>query len=42
MGSLKVGKLRYYKSPVALQLMGALKRALDPHNTLNPGRVLQA
>jgi FAD/FMN-containing dehydrogenase len=41
-GSLKVGKLRYYKSPVALQLMGALKRALDPHNTLNPGRVLQA
>ena len=41
-GSLKVGKLRYYKSPVALQLMLALKRALDPHNTLNPGRVLQA
>ncbi len=39
-GSLKVDKLPGYKDPVALGLMRAIKQALDPHNTLNPGRVL--
>ncbi len=39
-GSLKVDKLPGYKDPVALGLMRAVKQALDPHNTLNPGRVL--
>jgi FAD/FMN-containing dehydrogenase len=39
-GSLKVGKLPDYKSPVALALMRSVKRALDPQNILNPGRVL--
>ncbi len=41
-GSLKVGKLEIHKSPVALGLMRAMKTALDPLNTLNPGRVLRA
>jgi FAD/FMN-containing dehydrogenase len=41
-GSLKVEKLEDHKSPVALGLMRAVKRALDPANTMNPGRVLRA
>jgi FAD/FMN-containing dehydrogenase len=41
-GSLKVGKLEVHKSPVALSLMRAMKTALDPQGTLNPGRVLRA
>jgi len=40
-GSLKVDHLAHYKSPVALQTMRAIKRALDPQNLLNPGRVLR-
>jgi FAD/FMN-containing dehydrogenase len=40
-GSLKVDKLPHYKSPVALELMRALKRALDPGSILNPGRVVR-
>jgi FAD/FMN-containing dehydrogenase len=39
-GSLKAGKLPLYKDPVALGLMRAIKQALDPRNTMNPGRVL--
>jgi FAD/FMN-containing dehydrogenase len=39
-GSLKAATLAHYKSPVALALMRAIKQALDPRNTLNPGRVL--
>ena len=39
-GSLKREELRERKSPVALAMMKAIKRALDPNNTLNPGRVL--
>ncbi len=41
-GSLKVDHLTHYKSPVALRLMGAIKTALDPHNLLNPGRVIRS
>ncbi len=41
-GSLKVDKLAQHKSPVALDMMHAIKRALDPHNLMNPGRVLRA
>ncbi len=39
-GELKVHKLPTYKDPTALAMMRSLKRALDPHNLLNPGRVL--
>ena len=41
-GSLKVEKLEHHKSPVALHMMRAIKRALDPTNLMNPGRVLRA
>ena len=40
-GSLKRNKLEEYKSPVAMGLMRAIKTALDPHNLMNPGRVLR-
>ena len=41
-GSLKAHALPHYKDPTALALMRSIKAALDPHNTLNPGRVLAA
>jgi FAD/FMN-containing dehydrogenase len=41
-GSLKAAKLPKYKDPVALAMMRSIKLALDPHNLMNPGRVLQA
>ena len=41
-GSLKAAKLELHKSPVALEMMRAIKRALDPDNRMNPGRVLRA
>ncbi len=40
-GSLKRDTLEHYKSPVALELMRTLKRALDPLNLMNPGRVIR-
>ncbi len=40
-GSLKVDKLPHHKSPVALELMRSIKRALDPNNIMNPGRVVR-
>ncbi|MCD2512909.1 FAD-binding oxidoreductase [Comamonas endophytica] len=41
-GELKLHKLPQHKSPTALALMRTIKGALDPHNLLNPGRVLSA
>ncbi len=41
-GELKVGQLPLYKDATALAMMRAIKTALDPHNLLNPGRVLGA
>jgi FAD/FMN-containing dehydrogenase len=40
-GALKADKLPHYKSPVALELMRSVKRALDPENVMNPGRVVR-
>jgi FAD/FMN-containing dehydrogenase len=39
-GVLKRDVLPQVKDPVALDLMRALKRTLDPKNILNPGKVL--
>jgi FAD/FMN-containing dehydrogenase len=39
-GALKRDLLARHKSPVALQLMRAVKSALDPQGLFNPGRVL--
>lgn len=40
-GSLKAEKLEQHKSAVALGLMRSIKQALDPHNLMNPNRVLR-
>jgi FAD/FMN-containing dehydrogenase len=39
-GALKRDELAQRKSPVALQLMRAIKAALDPRGVMNPGRML--
>lgn len=41
-GSLKVDKLAIHKSPVALGMMESIKKALDPNNLMNPGRVIRS
>ena len=39
-GQLKRDILPRYQSPVALEMMRAIKHALDPHHIMNPGKVL--
>jgi FAD/FMN-containing dehydrogenase len=40
-GQLKVGELERYEDPAALDLMRAVKRAIDPQGLMNPGKVLR-
>ena len=39
-GRLRRDELSHYKAPLALEMMRALKRTLDPKNLLNPGKVI--
>jgi FAD/FMN-containing dehydrogenase len=38
---MKRDELLHYKDPVQLALMATVKRALDPENLLNPGKVVR-
>lgn len=40
LGQLKREELAHYKSPVELELMRSIKRAVDPRGLMNPGKVL--
>ncbi|MCT4557851.1 MAG: FAD-binding oxidoreductase [Pelagimonas sp.] len=39
-GSSKLGSMARHKDPVALEMMRAIKSALDPKGTLNPGKLI--
>ncbi|MGR3363905.1 MAG: FAD-binding oxidoreductase [Maritimibacter harenae] len=41
-GSYKLGSMARHKNPVALDVMRAIKIALDPKGLLNPGKVIPA
>ena len=40
LGQLKREEIRAHKPPLELELMRTLKSALDPHDLMNPGKVL--
>jgi FAD/FMN-containing dehydrogenase len=39
-GQLKREELLRYKSPLEIEMMRGIKRALDPRGLMNPGKVL--
>ena len=39
-GQLKREELLRYKSPLEMEMMRSVKRALDPQGLMNPGKVL--
>ncbi len=41
-GRLRLAENERYKSPIELELMRTIKRALDPHNLMNPGKMIRA
>jgi FAD/FMN-containing dehydrogenase len=41
LGQLKRDEIARYKSPLEIELMHTVKRALDPHDIMNPGKVVR-
>ncbi|WP_428248007.1 FAD-binding oxidoreductase [Ferrovibrio sp.] len=39
-GRMKIDEIVHYKSPIEIEMMRKIKRAFDPDNILNPGKVV--